>query len=752
MSTSDNNDDTLKKLLTGISEKISSEVERTEQKNYEDNKNLHDFIGVLGSSVQAAENLKDDDLYKLQLKEDKVKSGFLSNIKDLVQADIEVIKEKELEDKAQKKKSESKPLDDFISKLGSALAGDPLPEVEEPEVEEPEVEEPEVEEPEVEELEVEEPEHVSISDYVDTLDSDDTEPKQKADPLLGQIQEYVEDLFGRYKTQMTNAIGLGGGGGSVAVQYAKGGTIDGTLDITGQILSGGTDISTKFGEGGSGDLTKANADTYYVNLSGDTMTGSLSTLNLSASEVHTTSQIISAGVDISSLFGGGGTALTVKESDGSPSISDVATIEFDGATGLVVTDEGSNTAKISLGSHWKDIQVDGQTTLTPSGEESLEIEAGNNITLTTDTGTTPKKLTIAASSDLTKANADTYYVNLSGDTMTGSLSTINLSASEVHTTGQMLSAGVDISTLFGSGSLTKATADTYYVNLSGDTMTGSLSTINLSAAELHSTGQILSAGSDLNTLFDSNTLKTVELSGNKSGNRVTTQTLVLSGGPNINLISDNTNTISISGATKVSQLANDSGYMTGLVVATEAQILDSSQWSSINLVEGALALASDSGFFFSRIGDTINQHAHGFGLINPTATDIGIDSKADTKHSTMDANIIGLGTDYISDKYIFNSTLGDNSNSLPGGIKYDSATNGIFIYKNGAWRQILDGIKIKSDERDELEYLPEGKSYYIDVHTGDSDETDMAGTSIIQEYHTNIGAMQSSVVISGGTF
>jgi hypothetical protein len=192
--------------------------------------------------------------------------------------------------------------------------------------------------------------------------------------------------------------------------------------------------------------------------------------------------------------------------------------------------------------------------------------------------------------------------------------------------------------------------------------------------------------------------------------------------------------------------------MTGLVVATEAQILDSAQWSSINLVEGALALASDSGFFFSRIGDTINQHAHGFGLINPTATDIGIDSKADTKHSTMDANIIGLGTDYISDKYIFNSTLGDNSNSLPGGIKYDSTTNGIFIYKNGAWRQLLDGIKIKSDERDELEYLPEGKSYYIDVHTGDSDEVDMAGTSIIQEYHTNIGAMQSSVVISGGTF
>jgi hypothetical protein len=619
MASSENlGDDPLKSLLSGISEKISHEVSKSKEQEKTENKGTHDFAKILGSSIKQAKGLQEDDLYQLQLKEEKVKQNFLSGITELIQSDIQQIKDLDASLVSENIKKQGKPLDDFINKLGDALDGksindiNPTQEYTEKDNEEDDFQSEEIIDDEIEESQPEDldsadqtSEDISeipgVSDYIGTLDQMTSDPLKKQNHITEQIQEYVEDLFTRYKTQMSTAIGLGGGGGTVAVQYAKGGTIDGTLDITGQILSGGVDISTKFGSGG------------------------------------------------------GGSALEIQD-EGSSLSTGVTKINFAGS---------------------------GVTATEPSDDEIL--------------------VTIAA---------------VGG----------------------------------GSGDLTKADADTYYVNLSGDTMTGSLSTINLSASEVYTTSQILSSGTDLTSIFDINTLRTVELSGNKSGNRVTTQTLVLSGGPNINLISDDTNTISISGVTNVSQLANDSGYMTGLVVATEAQILDSAQWDSINLVEGALALASDSGFFFSRIGSTINQHAHGFGLINPTATDIGIDSKADTKHSTMDVNIIGLGTDYISDKYIFNSTLGDNSNSLPGGIKYDSTTNGIFIYKNGAWRQLLDGIKIKSDERDELEYLPEGKSYYIDVHTGDSDAADMAGTSIIQEYHTNIGAMQSSVVVSGGTF
>jgi hypothetical protein len=44
-----------------------------------------------------------------------------------------------------------------------------------------------------------------------------------------------------------------GGGGTVAVQYADGGTMNGSLNVTnGRILSGGVDISTLFGGGGGG--------------------------------------------------------------------------------------------------------------------------------------------------------------------------------------------------------------------------------------------------------------------------------------------------------------------------------------------------------------------------------------------------------------------------------------------------------------------------------------------------------------------
>ena len=92
-----------------------------------------------------------------------------------------------------------------------------------------------------------------------------------------------------------------------------------------------------------------------------------------------------------------GSTLTVKEVDGSPSISNVSTIEFDQSTGLTVTDQGSNVARISLGSHWKDLVVSGQTTLSPTGEESLEIVAGSNMTITTDPSSNPQKITFASS-------------------------------------------------------------------------------------------------------------------------------------------------------------------------------------------------------------------------------------------------------------------------------------------------------------------------------------------------------------------
>ena len=86
--------------------------------------------------------------------------------------------------------------------------------------------------------------------------------------------------------------------------------------------------------------------------------------------------------------------LTVKDVSGTNVITDVSEIRFDDGTGFNVTDLTGGAVKVSLGSHWKDLLIAGQTTLSPSGEESLQIVAGNNVVITTDSSTTPKQLII----------------------------------------------------------------------------------------------------------------------------------------------------------------------------------------------------------------------------------------------------------------------------------------------------------------------------------------------------------------------
>jgi len=86
--------------------------------------------------------------------------------------------------------------------------------------------------------------------------------------------------------------------------------------------------------------------------------------------------------------------LTVRDVSGTNNVADVSEIRFDDGTGFNVTDLTNGVVSIALGSHWKDLSVDGQTTLSPTGEESLEIEAGNNVVITTNATSSPKKIII----------------------------------------------------------------------------------------------------------------------------------------------------------------------------------------------------------------------------------------------------------------------------------------------------------------------------------------------------------------------
>ncbi|MBO67723.1 MAG: hypothetical protein CL398_05365, partial [Acidiferrobacteraceae bacterium] len=175
--------------------------------------------------------------------------------------------------------------------------------------------------------------------------------------------------------------GAGSGSGSVtSVDVDEGNTglttSGGPVTTSGTITLGGT---LNIASGGTGENTAQEAI--------DALTG-VGDSGVSVGEVLTKAS------DGKAKWEAGGSALTVKESDGSPSVSNVSTIEFNNAAGFVVTDEGSGTAKVDLGSHWKELEVEGASNLIPDGEEDLAILKGDNITFSTDTSSATKSLTI----------------------------------------------------------------------------------------------------------------------------------------------------------------------------------------------------------------------------------------------------------------------------------------------------------------------------------------------------------------------
>jgi hypothetical protein len=92
------------------------------------------------------------------------------------------------------------------------------------------------------------------SSYIEELQKMDKGDKSKLisknDNISATISEQVKEEIGKVKTQISR-MAIEGGGGSVAVQYAKGGVMNGDLNVTGKYLSGGIDLSTIIGSGGS---------------------------------------------------------------------------------------------------------------------------------------------------------------------------------------------------------------------------------------------------------------------------------------------------------------------------------------------------------------------------------------------------------------------------------------------------------------------------------------------------------------------
>lgn len=76
-------------------------------------------------------------------------------------------------------------------------------------------------------------------------------------------------------------------------------------------------------------------------------------------------------------------------------INTVTAINFDQSTGIQVTDQGSGAIFVSLGSSFKTIQVDGQSDVVALGEDTLQLIAGSNISISTNPSA-PKSITISS--------------------------------------------------------------------------------------------------------------------------------------------------------------------------------------------------------------------------------------------------------------------------------------------------------------------------------------------------------------------
>ena len=139
-----------------------------------------------------------------------------------------------------------------------------------------------------------------------------------------------------------------------------------------------------------------------------------------ASGVTGASGVGVANITVSNISGatGGATGSITNE------VTGVNALRFDRDTGFNVSDLGGGEVKVSLGSAFKTIKVDGQTDLVAVAEDTLHIIGGTGITITTDHSANPQSLTISATASGSGATGATGPQGASG--IDGASGTIGL--------------------------------------------------------------------------------------------------------------------------------------------------------------------------------------------------------------------------------------------------------------------------------------------------------------------------------------
>lgn len=226
--------DPFDKFLFNLAEKLKTEKKITEQQQLKFNErvvkpttNPEDpfakFLESFAGLVKEDENIN---------KEDNIKEATIDFINKLKNDDFF---DRDIPKIIPKVKSKSKKYlpPKFAKKIETVE--EELPVIEQSTEPEAEVKQPKSSNPYLKELQTADKKKNKIEDKISGLSD-----------IKKIIAQQVQEQLSKYPN-----IGFtGGGGGTNAVQYALGGTMDGDLNVTGKFLSGGVDISTLFGSGG----------------------------------------------------------------------------------------------------------------------------------------------------------------------------------------------------------------------------------------------------------------------------------------------------------------------------------------------------------------------------------------------------------------------------------------------------------------------------------------------------------------------
>lgn len=167
------------------------------------------------------------------------------------------------------------------------------------------------EEPEDESELIEPKSNSFVSKYAEELAKDSKNEIKESDEEV-KIKSIVSEQINKVRRQYPNIGASAGGGGTNAVQYANGGTMNGDLNVLGRYLSGGVDLAEVFSGSVSGFGDRLISGSQTIRLSSDgslvfqttngeaILTNSGSTFNVSS--LNTTETLLSGGLNLSELF------------------------------------------------------------------------------------------------------------------------------------------------------------------------------------------------------------------------------------------------------------------------------------------------------------------------------------------------------------------------------------------------------------------------------------------------------------------